>query len=139
MFQYTERGSACIPSVIAGEVAVGICYAHDQIKNQKAGYQDLLTVTLPKEGTGAEIGAMAIIAAGPDQEEAKEFYEFALTPEAQEIRQQAGALQFLSNKNSKAPAEAQALVGVCPVKYDPVWAGENKKDIVAKWQQITGR
>ena len=139
MFQYTERGSACIPSVIAGEVAVGICYAHDQIKNQKAGYQDLLTVTLPKEGTGAEIGAMAIIAAGPDQDEAKEFYEFALTPEAQEIRQQAGALQFLSNKNSKAPAEAQALVGVRPVKYDPVWAGENKKDIVAKWQQITGR
>ena len=138
VFQYTERGSTCIPSVIAGEVAIGICYAHDQIKNQQKGYQDLLTVTLPKEGTGCEIGAMAIIAAGPDQEEAKEFYEFALTPEAQEIRQQAGALQFLSNKNSKAPEAAQVLVGVCPIKYDPVWAGENKKDILAKWQQITG-
>jgi len=139
VFQYTERGNACIPSVIAGEVAVGICYAHDQIKNQQAGYQDLLTVTLPKEGTGCEIGAMAIIAAGPDQAEAKEFYEFALTPEAQEIRQKAGALQFLSNKNSKNPPAAEALVGVCPVVYDPVWAGENKPAIVKKWQQVTGR
>lgn len=139
MFQYTERGSACIPSVIAGEVAIGICYAHDQIKNQQAGYQDLLTVTLPKEGTGAEIGAMAIIAAGPNQKEAEEFFEFALTPEAQEIRQQAGALQFLSNKNSKAPAAAQVLVGACPVVYDPVWAGANKKDIQAQWQKVTGR
>lgn len=139
VFQYTERGSTCIPSVIAGEVAVGVCYAHDQIKNQQNGYQDLLTVTLPAEGTGAEYGAMAIIAAGPDQEEAKEFYEFALTPEAQEVRQQAGALQFLSNKNSKQPDAAQALVGVCPVVYDPVWAGENKAAILEKWQKVTGR
>lgn len=138
MFQYTERGNASIASVIPGEVAVGICYAHDQIKNQQAGYQDLLTVTLPKEGTGCEIGAMAIIAGGPNQAEAEEFFEFALTPEAQEIRQKAGALQFLSNRHSKNPEAAQVLVGAAPVVYDPVWAGEHKQEIVARWQQISG-
>lgn len=73
VLQYTERGSGCIASVISGEVAVGICFCHDAIKNQLEGYEDLLTVTVPSEGTGYETAAMAILADGPDQEAAKIF------------------------------------------------------------------
>lgn len=139
MFQYTERGSTCIASVIAGEVAVGVCFAHDGITNQQAGYQDLLEVVIPSEGTGCEIGSCAILADGPDQEAAKLFYEFALSPECQELGPIYGANQFPSNSDAKAAEAAQPLVGVAPVVYDPVWAGEHKNEIIAQWQEVTGQ
>lgn len=138
VFQYTERGSTCISSAIAGEAAVGVCFTHDGITNQLAGYQDLLAVVVPSEGTGCEIGSVAILADGPDQEAAKRFYEFSLSPECQELAAQYGAYQFPSNSDAKVVEAAQSLVGVAPIVYDPVWAGEHKADIIAKWQEVTG-
>lgn len=138
VFQYTERGSTCIASAIAGEAAVGVCFAHDGITNQVAGYDDILDVIIPAEGTGCEIGSVAILADGPNLEAAKEFYEFALSPECQELGAQFGAYQFPSNSDAKAAEAAQPLVGVAPVVYDPVWAGVNKADIITQWQTVTG-
>lgn len=139
ILQYTERGSGCISSVISGEVAVGICFCHDVIKRQVEGYQDLLTVTVPAEGTGYETGAMAILKDGPDQEEAKEFYDWALTPECQDMFKEYGAYQFLTAPGAHAPEVAAEIAKSKTIDYDTAWAGSHKAENTTKWAQITGR
>lgn len=138
VLQYTERGSGCIASVISGEVAVGICFCHDAIKNQLEGYQDLLKVTVPSEGTGYETGALAILKDGPDQAEAKEFYDWALTAECQDMFKEYGAFQFLTAKGAHAPEVAAAIADSKTIEYDTKWAGTNKAQNTTKWAQLTG-
>lgn len=138
MLQYTERGSGCIASVISGEVAVGVCFCHDAIKNQLEGYEDLLTVTVPSEGTGYETGAMAILADGPDQEAAKIFYDWALTADCQNMFKDYGAFQFLTAEGAEAPEAAAAIADAATINYDTAWAGETKADNTTKWANLTG-
>lgn len=138
VLQYTERGSGCIASVISGEVAVGICFAHDAIKNQLEGYQDLLTVTVPSEGTGYETGAIAILKDGPDQEAAKLFYDWALTAECQDMFKDYGALQFLTAKGATNPEAAKDIADAKTINYDTAWAGATKAENTSKWAELTG-
>ena len=138
VLQYTERGGACITSVIAGEVAVGICFCHDAITQQQNGYQDLLTVNVPSEGTGYETGAMAIIANGPDQEAAKAFYDWALTADCQNIYKEYGALQFLTAPGAEPSEYVAAIADAKTIEYDTAWAGEHRAEFTEKWTQLTG-
>ena len=138
VLQYTERGSGCIASVISGEVAVGICFCHDAIKNQLEGYEDLLTVTVPSEGTGYETGAMAILADGPDQEAAKIFYDWALTADCQNMFKDYGAFQFLTAEGAENPEAAASIADSKTIEYDTAWAGATKADNTTKWAGLTG-
>lgn len=138
ILQYTERGGGCITSVISGEVAVGICFAHDAITQKYNGYEDLLTINVPEEGTGYETGAMAIIAAGPDQEAAKMFYDWALTADCQNIYKEYGALQFLTAPGAEPSPLVADLAQAKTIEYDTAWAGSVKADMTAKWQAATG-
>jgi iron(III) transport system substrate-binding protein len=138
VLQYTERGSGCIASVISGEVAVGICFCHDAIMNQLEGYEDLLEVTVPSEGTGYETGAMAILADGPDQEAAKIFYDWALTADCQNMFKEYGAYQFLTAEGAENPEAAAAIADAKTIEYDTAWAGANKDANTTKWASLTG-
>ncbi|MBQ6594227.1 MAG: ABC transporter substrate-binding protein [Clostridia bacterium] len=138
VLQYTERGGACITSVIAGEVAVGICFCHDAITQQQNGYQDLLTVNVPEEGTGYETGAMAIIANGPDQEAAKAFYDWALTADCQNLYKEYGALQFLTAPGAEPSEWVAPIADAKTIEYDTAWAGEHRAEFTEKWAQLTG-
>ena len=141
VMQYTERGSACITSVISGECAVGICFIHDAITKIEGnpGSEAFTTYAVPSEGTGYETGAMAILADGPNLEAAKVFYDWALTAEAQEINQVYGAYQFLTNPEAQNPPQTASIASAETIEYDTTWAGNNKEDFQAKWAGITGR
>lgn len=138
VLQYTERGSGCIASVISGEVAVGVCFCHDAIKNQLEGYQDKITVTVPSEGTGYETGAIAILKDGPDQEAAKIFYDWALTADCQDMFQKYGAYQFLTAKGAHNPEATAKIANAKTIEYDTAWAGAHKADNTSKWAKLTG-
>ena len=81
---YNKSGSACVTQVGLGEVTVGIAFAHDIVKKGiSKGYPVVLS--FPKEGTGYEIGAMALIKGGPEPELGKKFIDWMLTAEAQNL------------------------------------------------------
>ena len=62
----------------------------------------------PADGTGAEIGSMSIIKGARNLDAAKKFYEWALTPQAQQFG--AAAKQFQLPSNKAAPRSTRA----CP-------------------------
>lgn len=131
---YTKSGTAPGRMVGQGEAIVGLTFLHDAIKYQEEGMKDIV-ISAPAEGTGYEIGAVGLIKGGPDQEEAKEFIDWCLTKEAQELGQTVGSYQFLTNPNASNPEQAKILEDTNLIDYNFKWAGENRAELVEKWNQ----
>ncbi len=77
--QYTKSGSAPPKNVALGEAAIGIAFSHDCLKPTAEGYP--IELSFPADGTGYEIGGIALIKNGPkgEVENAKKFIDWALS------------------------------------------------------------
>lgn len=134
--QYTKSGTAPGRMVGLKEIPIGITFLHDAIKYRLEGFKDIV-ISAPSEGTGYEIGGVAILANGPDQEAAQMFVDWALTKEAQELGSTVGSFQFLTNPDAVPPEEAMILKDTKLIDYDFDWAGKNRKELVEKFNEIT--
>lgn len=132
---YPKSGTAPGRMVGQGEATVGITFLHDAIKYREEGMKDI-KLSAPAEGTGYEIGAVAIVKGGPDQEAAKMFVDWALTKKGQEIGQQCGSYQFLTNTEAQPPKQAAEIKDTKLIKYDLDWAGKNRTSLVEKWNNV---
>jgi iron(III) transport system substrate-binding protein len=130
MAQYTKSGAAPAKFVGQGEAAVGIVFSHDivnEIENNKLP----LLLTFPAEGTGYEIGAMAILKGAKHPDAAKAWFDWALTPDAQNLGPKYKAYQAPTVKGA-TPSKPELMTANL-IKYDFQWAGTNKKAIVDKF------
>ncbi len=134
--QYTKSGTAPGRMVGSGEAAIGITFLHDAIKYQKEGYTDII-IQSPVEGTGYEIGAVALLKNAPDKGAAKKFIDWVLTKKTQELGQTVGSFQFLTNKKAVNPKEAEPIKDTKLVNYDFEWAGKHRKELVEKFTKAT--
>src|SRR5215216_6746468 len=96
--QYTRSGTGPIKAVARGETAVSISFVHDGPGEKLQGFP-VETIT-PADGTGAEIGSMSIIKGSRNLEAAKKFYEWALTPQAQQFGAATRQYQLPSNRST---------------------------------------
>ncbi|MBN2658431.1 MAG: ABC transporter substrate-binding protein [Spirochaetales bacterium] len=134
--QYTKSGTAPGRMAGLGETTVGITFLHDAIKYKKEGYSDII-ISAPAEGTGYEIGGVALLKGGPDQENAKKFIDWVLTKDVQEMGKTVGSFQFLTNKDALPPEEAMPIKDTKLINYDFQWAGENKQRLVERFSVET--
>ena len=134
--QYTKSGSAGGRMIQLHEVGVTIGYLHDAIAFKREGY-DHMSFTAPADGTGYEIGAVAIIKGAKELDAAKKFVDWCLTPEAQELGQTVGALQFLTNPNATPPEEVAGIAGTKVIEQDDVWSGNNRAAFLEKFNALT--
>ena len=131
---YQKTGTAPARMAGQGEVTVGLTFLHDAIKYQEEGMKDLV-LSAPAEGTGYEIGAVAIIKGGPDQEAAKKWVDWALSKKGQEFGQTAGSYQFLTNPDANPPKQADPIKNTKLIDYNLDWAGKNRSALVEKWNK----
>jgi iron(III) transport system substrate-binding protein len=75
-------------------------------------------VVSPCEGTGYEIGSMSIVAGAKHLDEAKKFYDWALSPDAQKLAAPNGSYQIPSNNDTPVPPEAPDLSKIKLIDYD---------------------
>ena len=134
--QYTKSGSGGGRMIQLHEIGVSIGYMHDAIAFKREGYDHIMMAT-PKDGTGYEIGAVAIIKNGPELEAAKKFIDWSLTPEAQELGQTVNALQFLTHPDATPPVEVLQLKDTLLIDQDDVWAGNNRSAFLEKFNMLT--
>jgi iron(III) transport system substrate-binding protein len=134
--QYTKSGTAPGRMAGQGETTIGITFLHDAIKYKKEGYKDIV-ISAPSEGTGYEIGGVALLKNGPDQESAKQFIDWVLTKEVQEMGKIVGSFQFLTNKDAMPPEEAEPIKDTKLIKYDFDWAGKNRIRLVERFSVET--
>ncbi len=133
ILQYTRSGSAPGRLAGGGEVAVAIIFSHDCVKLQLEGFQDVVVNTFPEEGTGYEIGGMAIIANAPEMDAAKMWYDWALTADAQAIAATVNSLQLPTNPETPISELSVNLDEVNLVEYNFAAAGASRTELVARF------
>ncbi|SES98173.1 iron(III) transport system substrate-binding protein [Natronincola peptidivorans] len=131
---YTTSGSTSGRLVGMRDMGVAILFAHDAVKFFKEGFNEIV-VSFPKEGTGYEIGAIAIIDGAPELEEAKKFIDWSLTKQAQELGKQVGTYHLLTNREAVSPVEAFPLSELSIVNYDHEWAGVHRQRLLERWKK----
>lgn len=133
---YNKSGSAAVTQAGLGEVAVGISFSHDILKKGKAsGYP--VALTLPKDGTGSEIGAMAVVKGAKQPELARQFINYMLSTEGQGMLKEFYRVGL--NPNAAIPEGAVTAAKANLIEYDAVKAATNQKTILEKWRQVTAR
>ena len=136
MLQYTKSGTGCIPMAGLGEVAVCIAFSHDILaKGINKGYP--LVISFPKEGTGSEVGGLALIKGGPEPELAKQYIDWCFSIKAQELFQSYSRVPV--NPKAKVAAGAVTLDQVKLIPVDQIWAGQNTEKFVTAWRDRIGK
>jgi len=132
---YPRSGTGPIKAVARGETAVSISFVHDGPGEKMQGFP-VETVT-PADGTGAEIGSMSIIRGARNLEAAKKFYEWALTPPAQEMAAAAKSFQLPSNKAAKVDPRVPDFRKIRFIAYDyaKYGASAERRRLIARWEK----
>ena len=132
---YTRSGTGPIKAVARGETAVSISFVHDGPGEKQQGFP-VATIT-PSEGTGAEIGSMSIVKGARNLEQAKKFYEWALTASAQQFGAASKQYQLPSNKSAVVDPNVPDFKKIKLIDYDyaKYGASAERKRLIARWEK----
>jgi iron(III) transport system substrate-binding protein len=132
---YPRSGTGPIKAVARGETAVSISFVHDGPGEKMQGFP-VETIT-PADGTGAEIGSMSIIKGARNLDAAKKFYEWALTPGAQEMAAAAKQFQLPSNKAAKVDSRVPDFKKIKFIDYDYAKYGASveRRRLIQRWEK----
>lgn len=133
--QYTRSGSGPIKAVGRGEAMVSISFVHDAPGEQMQGFP--IATDTPCEGTGAEVGSMSIVKGARNLDAAKKFYEWALTPAAQQFGAAAKQFQLPSNKNTPLDSRIPDFKKIKFISYDYAKYGKSveRKRLIERWER----
>lgn len=133
--QYTRSGTGPIKAVARGETTVSISFVHDGPGERLQGFP-VETIT-PAEGTGAEIGSMSIVKGARNLEAAKKFYEWALTPQAQQFGAASHQYQLPSNKGTPIDPNVPDFKKIKFIDYDyaKYGASAERRRLIARWEK----
>ena len=131
--QYTKSGSAPIKAAGRGENTIGIVFMHDAVKQAVSGFP--VKVVAPCEGIGYEIGSMSIVDGARNMDEAKAFYDWALTAEAQNLALEVNAFQVPSNTGAKTSPSAPDMSSIKLIDYNfkKYGSSSERKRLLKKW------
>jgi iron(III) transport system substrate-binding protein len=132
--QYTKSGAAPAKATSLGETLIGITFQHDMVNFLVDGAP--IKVVSPCEGTGYEIGSMSLIQGARNPDNARKWYDWALTPAAQALGGAAKAFQVPSNKDAQPPPQAPDFSRIQFIDYDFAKYGSSavRSRLLAKWE-----
>lgn len=132
---YPRSGVGPIKAVARGEASVSISFVHDAPGEKAQGFP-IETVT-PTDGTGAEIGSMSIVKGARNLENAKKFYEWALTPGAQQFAVAGKQFQLPSNKATPVDPRVPDFKKIKLIDYDYAKYGQAaiRRQLILNWER----
>ena len=131
---FTKGGTDPVVLVAKGTASVGVVFAHDCLSAINKGEKQL-TVSVPKEGTGYEIGATALLHGAPNPGAARKWIDWVLTAKAQEIGATANAFQLPLNPDATVPSLSVKLNDVTRIDYDANAAGARRKALTDRFEK----
>ena len=132
---YSRQGLGPIKAVAKGESAVSVSFLHNAA--QEAEQKFPVAYAAACEGTGYSVGAMSIVKGAPHLEEAKKFYDWALSPAGQRVAATSRSYQFPSNKATPIPEGAPNLKGAKFINYDlaKFGASAERRRLIERWEK----
>jgi iron(III) transport system substrate-binding protein len=133
--QYARSGIGPMSAVIRGETAIGSTVLHGVINEIVRGFP--VKAILPCEGVGYEVGSMAIIKGTRHLDNARKYFDWALTPEAQRIGLDLHEYAIPTNRSVILPPQVPNLIDIKLISYDTAKFGstEERKRLLARWER----
>ena len=85
--QYTRSGTAQAKSIAKGEVGVGVSFIFGFENERQQGFT-MVKSAAPCEGTGYEIGGIALVKGARNREAAQRYYDWLMSPAGQSARRE---------------------------------------------------
>ena len=134
ILSYTRSGSGPTGPLGRGEVATGLVFSHDCTAAKLRG--NPVVVSFPKEGTGFEIGGIALVKGARNSEAAKAYIDFSLSAEAQNLGPaKAESFQILTNPNGRYDRRMVNLNKVALLDYEAEAAGVASTALKARFDK----
>jgi iron(III) transport system substrate-binding protein len=132
---YARSGIGPMTAVKAGEIAIGSTVLHGVINEIVHGFP--VAAVLPCEGVGYEVGSMAIIKGARNPEQARRFFDWALTIDAQKIGLDVKEYAIPTNKGVPLPGMVPKLTDVKVIDYDFAKYGssDTRKRLLERWEK----
>ncbi|WP_062207172.1 ABC transporter substrate-binding protein [Aureimonas sp. AU12] len=136
--QYTKSGSAPVKAAARGETGLGIVFMHDSVAMTVQGFP--VKTVAPCEGTGFEVGSMSIVKGARNLDNAKIFYDWAISAPVQSRAAEADSFQLPSNKGATIPPEAPKFDAIKLIDYDFAKYGSTqvRKALLERWDREIG-
>jgi len=132
---YPRSGVGPVRAVGRGETGIAVTFLHDGQTEIANGFP--VKILVPCEGTGYEVGSMSIVKGAKNLDNARKFYDWALTPAAQKIGAETKNFQVPSNKAAPAPPGAPKMDEIKLINYDFAKYGSaaERKRLLEKWDK----
>jgi iron(III) transport system substrate-binding protein len=132
---YTRSGTAQAKNVSKGEVSVGISFIFGFDNEQQQGFP--VKSAAPCEGTGYEIGGIALIKGARNSAGGKAYYDWLMGPQGQQIGAKANSLQAPANKTFAPDKRIPKIENVRLVKYDFEKYGKSaeRSRLIDRWRK----
>ena len=132
---YPRTGIGSIRAVARGETTIGVTFLNDGFAEIANGFP--VKIVVPCEGTGYDVGSMSIVKGARNLDNARKFYDWALTPAAQRIGADTKNYQTPSNKATPIPPGAPTMSEIKLIPYDFAKFGSavERKRLLDKWNR----
>ena len=132
---YAITANGAIRAVARAEATIGVAMLHDGATEIANGFPVQLVV--PCEGTGYEVGSIALVANAPHPANARRFYDWVLTPAAQRIPAGTRNFHYLANRDAGSPPGVPDADNLRLIRYDFVKyaTGAERKRLLEKWER----
>lgn len=130
--QFPSSGGAPPQLVGTGEYTLGIAFVHALARYRDQGFPVELVVP---PGTVGEIGAVSIVAGGPNPDAARAFVDFVLSVEAQQAFVEQSLTTAL-HPDVVAPDAAVGFDAFELIDYDPQRAANERDEVLLRWQSV---
>lgn len=130
---YTRSGNAQAPNVAKGEVAIGVSFMFTFEGWKHKGFP--VATVAPCEGTGYEIGGIALVKGARNKEAARRYYDWLMSAPGQALAATVDSLQVPANRTFKTDPRIPSLDAVRLVKYDFEKYGRaaERKRLIERW------
>ena len=134
--QYTRSGQAQAKSVAKGEVGIGISFIFGFENERQQGFK-MVKSGAPCEGTGYEVGGIALVKGSRNREAATKYYDWLMSPAGQSIGARANSLQVPANKTFKPDPRIPTTDAVRLIKYDFQKYGKavERRRLIERWEK----
>ena len=137
--QYTRSSNAQGKNVAKGEVGIGISFIFGFDVERYNGFPFVKSAA-PCEGTGYEIGGIALIKGSRNKDAGRAYYDWLMSPEGQSIGAKVDNLQSPANKTFTPDPKIPKMDDVKLVRYDFQKYGSRaeRRRIIERWEKEVG-
>ncbi|MCZ8516587.1 putative 2-aminoethylphosphonate ABC transporter substrate-binding protein [Paenibacillus filicis] len=136
MMVYTHSGSKPAKMAASGEVPIGISYGYSGIQEKKKGAP--VEVIFPKEGSGWDMEANALVKKKEIKPEAKLFLDWAISDEPMKEYNKNYAILSVKQEGAKIPEGYSKDPVSQLIKVDLYQAARDRDAVLADWDKKYG-